>query len=172
MDIITLRAVEQEDINRIYLYENDMDTFSTGITKRFLSLCTIEEYVLNIQNEDITKTEQLRLMIDLHSNDIRTTIGVVDLYDMDFINMKSAIGIYLDKDFRGRGLSKLAIYELEKYASNILSLHQLYAFVSEVNIASNHLFLSSNYSLIATLKDFLRHRSNYYNVNVYQKIFS
>jgi diamine N-acetyltransferase len=167
MDTITLRAVEQEDIAKLYIYENDMDSLSVGIAKRFLPLCTIEEYVLSIQNADITKTEQLRLMIDLNN----TTIGCIDLYDMDFINQKSAIGIYLAKEYRGNGFAKQALQKLEDYAYNILSMHQLYAFVSEPNKASNNLFLSCDYALTATLKDYIKYRNKYYNVNFYQKIF-
>lgn len=166
---VILRAVEIKDCSLIYEYENDTTAWNDGVSNRFYSMHAIEQYVLSTQNDDIFSTQQLRLMIDIDQEGKRFTVGCVDFYDMDFKNHKAGIGIYIAKSFRGNGYAKSSLWELEKYAFEVLNLHQLYAFVSQTNATSNALFSDCDFTLTATLPDWLQTSNQYHTVNVYQK---
>ena len=169
MEKIILRAIELKDCDTIYKYENDTQSWNDGISTRFYSKYAIEQYVLTTQNEDITKTEQCRLMIDVVVANARKTVGCVDLYDIDFRHSKAGIGIYIDSMYRGHSYATKTLIELEKYAFNVLNIHQLYAFVSIKNTISRHLFIKNNYKHTSTLTDWLKINGIYFDVAVYQK---
>ncbi|MBR1626719.1 MAG: GNAT family N-acetyltransferase [Bacteroidales bacterium] len=169
---IILRAVELKDCETIYGYENDISVWTDGIGKRFYSAYAVEQYVLTTQNEDITKCDQFRLMIDIKENDSATTVGCVDLYDMDFVNSKAGVGIYIDKRYRQLGYAGQTLKVLETYIRNILNFRQLYAFIGSENTVSQRLFASCGYGKTAELNDWLKRGDKYFNVFVFQKIFN
>ncbi|MCF0210512.1 MAG: GNAT family N-acetyltransferase [Bacteroidales bacterium] len=167
---IIMRALEPQDAEKVYEWENDYEQWTNGVNSRFFSLFAIKEYIANQQNEDIFACSQTRNIIELHTNTGKRMIGCVDLYDIDARHSKAGVGIYIDSKERGKHYATKSLELLEKYAANILCLHQLYAFVIEDNTASNSLFTSAGYSLNATLKNWVRVKDNFKNVNVYQKI--
>ena len=167
---IILRAVELKDCELMYDFENDTHSWTDGITTRFYSAYAIEQYVLNTQNEDIFSSCQTRLMIDVKTANSVKTVGCVDLYDIDAVHSRAGVGIYIAKEQGNNGYASKALDKLYSYASNILNLHQLYAFVAEDNAISNRLFESCNYKLTANLKDWLKKGNKYQNVNVWQRI--
>ncbi len=166
---IILRALEFKDAELIYQYENDVLAWRNGVNTRFYSSYAIEQYIISNQNEDITKCEQCRFMIDVRGDDSLKTVGCVDLYDIDFVNARVAVGIYIDISQRNNGYAKKTLFALEKYIKNILNLHQIYAFVSKANTISQKLFTFCGYINTAELKDWVKHSEEYINVLVFQK---
>lgn len=166
-----LRAVELDDVDLLYEWENDMELWEFGNTMRPFSKYALEDYVINSQNESLYSAKQMRLMIDIEAESIITTIGCVDLYDFEARDSKAAVGIFIAESERKKGYAKKAILLLEKMIKNIYNLHQLYAYVTEDNEDSKILFEKSGFLQTATLKDWVLVNRKFKNVNIYQKIF-
>ena len=62
-DIIRLRALEPEDLECLYQWENDMDLWEVSDTLTPFSLFTLKKYIETC-HLDIYTTKQLRLMIE------------------------------------------------------------------------------------------------------------
>ena len=77
---IRLRAVEPEDLDRLYAWENNPLLWDAGNTRNPYSRFILKQYILN-SDKDIYETKQLRLMMD----NVLTgeTVGTVDLFDFD-----------------------------------------------------------------------------------------
>ena len=169
---IRLRAVEPADIDIIMEYENDREIWSVSNTLMPYSRYEIETYVLNAQR-DIFATKQLRLMIDVVSpTDAGTyTIGTIDLFDFDPLNLRAGIGIMLNKKHRNQGYAREAIQLLLNYGHAVLHLHQLYCNISETNETSIHLFESMGFVLCGTKKEWINCGEKWLAENTYQYLF-
>ena len=159
-----LRAVELDDVDLLYEWENDMELWEFGNTMRPFSKYALENYVLNSQNESLYSAKQMRLMIDVERNNAIYTLGCIDVYDYEAKDAKAGIGIFICENERQKGYAKKAM-------RNVYNIHQLYAFITEDNQKSIKLFEKSGYIFTSSLKDWVLTNSKYKNVNVYQKIF-
>ncbi len=166
-DVISLRKVEPKDLPFLYQWENDCETWEYSNTHNPLSQKDLRDYIES-SSGDIYKDSQLRLVIESAMPDsLHCTLGCIDLFDFDPHNKKAAVGIYLSKDWRRKGLGKETVCLIEQYAFSYLKLHMLYAFVAEQNTASMRLFSACKWQQTATLPKWL----NSGNVIVFQKIF-
>ena len=77
---ILIRALEPEDLEYLYQWENNMDLWDVSDTLTPFSHYTLKKYVEN-SHVDIYCSKQLRLMI-VRMED-KTPIGLIDLYDFD-----------------------------------------------------------------------------------------
>lgn len=165
-----LRALELSDIELLFEWENDLELWEVGNTLRPLSHYAIENYILTSQNEDLATTKQMRLMIDLETPNLTTTIGCIDIFDFNLKDSKAAIGIFICQSERHKGYAKQAILQIEEMIKKTYCLHQLYAHVLDTNQESKALFNSCNYFKTATLKDWVIRNNKHINVELYQKI--
>ena len=163
---VKLRALELEDVEKVFVWENDQEQWNVGVNNHYYSRYAIENYVLSAQNEDVFSSCQVRNIIE---NEDGQSVGCVDLYEIDARHSKAGVGIYIDKDFRQQGYAKQSLYLLEDYVLNILCLHQLYAVVGEDNVASINLFKECGYTHTATLQDWLKKGKEFKNALVFQK---
>lgn len=92
MTSIRLRALEPEDLECLYKWENDMDLWEVSDTLTPFSLFTLKKYIETC-HLDIYTTKQLRLMIE--RVDTNERIGLVDLYDFDPYHQRAGIGIMI-----------------------------------------------------------------------------
>ena len=101
---------------------------------------------------DIYKVKQLRLVISNYEN---STIGLIDLFDIDFKNKRAGVAIIINENKQSRGYAKEAVELLVKYSKTHLSLHQLYCNVLEDNTRSIKLFKSVNFTEVGMKKDWI-----------------
>ncbi len=135
--ICRLRAVEIDDIDLMYRWENDSAVWSVSGTVAPISHYSFERFVAE-QQAGIYSTHQLRLIIE--SEDGRA-VGAVDLYDLDIVNMRAGVGILVyEQADRRRGYGAEALTLLCDYARQVLRLHQLWCGVAADNRASLALF--------------------------------
>ena len=78
-EILKLRAVEPDDLEMLYIWENDPQLWLVGNTRQPLSKFALKQYIIDT-HKDIYESRQLRLMIVEKKNN--QTIGTVDLYDL------------------------------------------------------------------------------------------
>jgi len=150
---IFLRALEPSDVDMLYDWENDMDSWFVSNTLVPFSKHTLARYIEAV--EDIHTSRQLRLMICLNSD--KQAIGCIDLFDFDPVHQRAGIGILVaQQDARGKGYAQEALTALVGYAWKHLRLHQLYCNISAENEASLHLFQKQGFQTVGTKKDWLQ----------------
>lgn len=167
---IILRAMEPEDIDLLYQVENDTTLCSVGAANVPYSRQLLRDFVLNTTG-DIYTDKQLRLMIELVTQDGKVTIGMVDLINFNPQHRRAEVGITVLPAYRHHGYATAALKQLLAYALNTLHLQQLYAIVAKSNVASQRLFESSNFMATATLSSWLLIEQTYEDAVVMQKIF-
>ena len=82
------------------------------------------------------------------------TIGTVDLFEFDPLNLRAGIGILIAnvKD-RNQGLGKAALELIIDYSFNMLQLQQLFCNIEVSNESSISLFQSKGFVISGTKKD-------------------
>ncbi|MDR1526777.1 MAG: GNAT family N-acetyltransferase [Dysgonamonadaceae bacterium] len=153
-ETIVLRAVEPEDLDWLYRWENDPELWRYGSTLTPYSRFTLREYLSNAISRDIFQSRQLRLMIVEKAS--QRPVGTVDLYDFEPVHLRAGTGILLDSDYRRRGFGLQALQLMQEYASRILMLKQLYAFIPAGNRPSYRLFQKSGYVEAGLLKSWIQ----------------
>lgn len=165
---ITLRAVEPEDLEILYGWENETSLWMHGNTLAPYSKLVLRQYINDALEMDIYQSKQLRLMVIL--TDEQKTIGTVDLYDIDAHNRRAGIGILIDQEYRQQGIASQTLELMKEYAFGFLYLHQLYAYISVSNTKSIDLFSKSGYKQIGHLKDWLQRGETFEDVLFLQLI--
>lgn len=164
-DIISLRALEPEDLATLYKWENNSEWWHVGNTINPFSKFVIRQYLVN-SDKTIYENKQLRLMIDVKESN--QTVGMIDLYDFDAQHNRVGVGIVIEDKFQQNGYAALALELLVEYVFGFLGLHSLFAHVMTENTASMKLFEKQGFEQTGTLKEWVRKKEVYLDVNVYQ----
>jgi diamine N-acetyltransferase len=166
-ELIYLRALELEDLDFVYEIENDTSFWELSETQTPYSRFLIHQYLENA-HQDIFEAKQLRLVIcDTHD----TPVGLIDVFDFNFKNKRAGIGILIKGETdRFKGYGKEALVLLVNYCFKILHLHQVYANISEHNLASLKLFEGNGFKKIGLKKDWSFDGTNYTNEYILQRI--
>ena len=155
---IKLRALEPEDLDILYKWENDTDLWHLGSTLAPYSRYELKQYILS--TKDIFETKQLRLIIEIKNK----AIGTIDLYDFDAFNSKAAVGIMIDKAYQQKGFATEALSLICDYSFSFLKLHQLYAFIPIENKPSIKLFEHCGFKEKGLLTDWQQTTKGYSDV--------
>lgn len=168
---IRLRAVEPFDADLIFEWENNINIWSIGTTLTPFSKYEIKQYV-NLASRDIFATRQLRLMIEINSNE-SLSVGTIDLFDFDPFHLRAGVGILIaEEQYRQRGFAGEALQLLIDYAFKILLLKQLYCTVPKNNKASIKLFSSNGFVKCGIQREWLRTKNGWLDVLTMQLINS
>ena len=152
-DLITLRALEPEDIDLLYEWENSEDNWAVSQTIAPFSKHTLAIYIRD-SDRDIYEAKQLRMMITTQTG---KTVGAIDLFDFDPLNLPVGIGILIhDPEDRSKGYATSALDLMVRYCFEKLGLHQIYANILTDNEESMKLFTKAGFQLIGTKKDWVR----------------
>lgn len=149
---IKLRALEPEDLELLYKWENNTEWWGVGSTSAPYSRYHLKAYIAE-SHRDIYELKQLRLVVELKEGGL--PIGLVDLYDFDPRHQRAGVGILLDTDYQQKGLATEALSLLTDYAFSYLNLHQLFAFIPVSNDASLQLFTRCGFDTTGKLTDWL-----------------
>lgn len=167
-DIVRLRALEPEDVDILYKWENDTKLWIFSNTVAPFSKHILRRFIEN-QKYDIYETRQMRLVIE--SKQGGTPVGTVDLFDIDPTNHRAGVGIliYDDKD-RGQGYASSALQALIKYAFQILHLNQLYCNILSNNLRSMNLFKSKGFTVVGLKHEWVKSTSGWMDEYMLQLI--
>ena len=163
---IFLRALELEDIDYLFSIENNEKYWSISDSQIPFSKYLLNRYLKN-SDMDIYEAKQLRLVITDFKN---ITIGLIDLFDIDFKNNRAGVAIIINEKMRNKGFAKEALEMLIKYSKTHLSLHQLYCNILEDNIHSVNLFKSVQFKEVGLKKDWIKFDGKYKNELLLQLI--
>lgn len=164
-DKIRLRALEPEDLDRLYLWENNPLLWDVGNTRNPYSRFILKQYIIQ-SDKDIYDNKQLRLM--MVSTETGETVGTVDLFDLDIHHGRVALGLFVDPTFQGKGYARASLHVVEDYVFNFLKINQLYCHISETNTASRLLFEKEGYETNGILKNWIRTVDGYENIILFQ----
>lgn len=162
--MISLRALEPDDLELLYQLENDTSLWSVSDTNVPYSHQLLRDFILRTTG-DIYTDKQLRLMIVLGEE----PIGTADLVNFNPQHLRAEVGITILPKYRQQGYATQALAQLLHYADTILHLHQLYAIVPADNPPSLHLFLRSGFTHTATLPDWLRTQHGFVAAELFSK---
>lgn len=165
---IKLRAMEPEDLELLYDWENDENYWDISNTIVPFSKYTLKRYLEN-SHKNVYETGQLRLMIDL--KDDNSTIGTIDIFEFDPFHKRAGIGILIaDEINRGKGYGSMSLVCLKNYCFNTLKLHQLYCNIMADNARSIHLFKKHGFEETGIRKEWILTDNGYVNVCIFQLI--
>lgn len=150
--ISTLRALEPEDLDAMYGWENDTDSWRVSGTVAPFSRHILSR-LLDEQQFDIYATRQMRLVVERKSDGI--TVGAVDMFEFDPQNLRAGVGIIIAPPYRKQGFALDALQSLERYVRDVLRMHQLWCSVGADNEASLALFQKVGYTECGRRKEWL-----------------
>lgn len=167
-ECVEIRALEPEDLEYLYKWENDMDLWDVSDTLTPFSHFTLKKYIDNA-DKDIYETKQLRMMIVRLEDNM--PVGLVDLYDFDPYHMRAGIGIMIhNMENRKQGYASSAIRLMLDYCFETLGLHQVYSSIPSCNIASLKLFESLGFTQTGYRKEWLKRGDNWEDVIYFQQL--
>lgn len=165
---ISLRAPEPEDLDLLYIWENEPSIWQVSGTLTPFSRYVLKQY-LEHAGKDIFQAKQLRLIIQLKNN--HRPLGAVDLFDYDPHHHRTGIGILIaEPSDRRHGYAREALETLTEYCFGVLHLHQLYCNIAAGNIASIKLFKEAGFEESGKKREWLYNGSSYEDELFFQKV--
>lgn len=161
---IYLRAMEPEDLDFIYEVENDERIWQAGSTNVPYSRQALIDYITSATC-DIYADRQVRLIVEDES---RQPVGIVDLMNFDPRHLRAELGVVIHPSHQGRGLAKLAVAHVLRYAAGVLHLHQVYAIVAATNLPSVRMLQSLGFQGGNVLRDWLTSERGYEDAYFFQ----
>lgn len=156
---IILRALEPGDLDVLYVWENDMENWLVSGTLAPFSRSVLAQYLETAQL-DIFVNKQFRFLIERIEDS--KPIGCIDLFDFDPANKRAGVGILIgDQQERSKGYASEALSLLEKYAFDVLDLHQLYCNITVDNAASLKLFERHQFKIAGQKKDWIYNKGQW-----------
>lgn len=162
-----LRALEPEDLDLLYTWENDPAVWGVSGTLAPFSRRMLQRF-LDEQRFDLYAARQLRLVIETCDG---RAAGLIDLFEFDPDNRRAGIGILIhDPSDRGHGLAADALATLCRYAREVLGLHQLWCNIGEGNTASTALFRGAGFAVCGCKRQWLRTPGGWADETIWQKL--
>ena len=156
---INLRALEPEDLELLYEWENDDNYWLISNTSSPFSKYTLKRYIEN-SHKSIYETGQLRFMIE-HIED-KIAIGTIDVFEFDSFHKRAGIGILIANEaYRRKGYAFMSLTCLIQYCFETLQLHQLYCNILSNNKESLDLFKKMGFTESGIKKDWVLTSSGY-----------
>ncbi|MCF8360006.1 MAG: GNAT family N-acetyltransferase [Prolixibacteraceae bacterium] len=152
-DDITLRALEPDDVELLYKWENDPETWKVSSTRGPVSKFMLASYIKSC-DKDFWESREMRLIIESIEGE---PYGSVELFDFDPFHMRAGVGIIVfEKGKRRRGIATAALEFLIDYSLNELGIYQLWANVAESNEPSLKLFQKMGFEIAGLKKNWLK----------------
>ena len=161
-----LRAMEPEDVDAIYEWENDPSVWNDSAAHQPFSRHELARFIEECRGADIYSCRQLRLMADIG----REAVGCVDIFDFEPHHRRAGVGIIVAKRHRRKGLGLSMLTQLEDFARRHLCLHQLHCTIAADNEASLALFGKAGYRRCGTLSEWLLDNGRWSDALTFQKI--
>ena len=144
---INLRPIENRDLKVLNKWKNDYEIFKyLGGGFQPQSINEQEKYISNLINNSVTSK---RFIIDNGE-----AIGMVGLYDINFINRNCDLGIYIgEKSEQGKGYAKETMDLILDFAFNNLNLKKIKLNVVNANNKAINLYNSLGFKEVGILKE-------------------
>jgi diamine N-acetyltransferase len=163
---VYLRALEPEDLEFLYLLENDTQFWEVSGTQQPYSRHVLKQYLENA-HRDIYEVKQMRMAICAAEGGL---VGLIDLFDFDPKHLRVGLGVViLTQEDRNKGMGAEAVELVTSFAFQSLDVRQVYAHVLEDNKASVHLFEKLGFTRTGIKKEWIRSDGKFKDQYLYQK---
>ncbi len=152
--LVTLRALEPEDLSFLARLENDPALWDAGDTRVPYARYALAQYIERAAVEDVYAVRQVRFVIGT-APDGDHPAGILDLFDFVPAHRRAGVGIALLPEQRGRGLATEALLLLCEWAAAALHLHQLHCAIATTNTVSRRLFARAGFEEIGVRREWL-----------------
>lgn len=168
-DLVKLRALEPEDLEILYKWENDTSVWGVSNTVAPYSKFVLKMYIQSA-SKDIYSGKQLRLVI--MNKKTNEPVGLVDLFDFDAFNSKVGVGILISEtEQRNKGFAQESLALMIDYVKSHLGLKQLYCEITTDNTASIHLFEKAGFVHCGVRKSWVKDGDTWKDEAMYQLVF-
>ncbi len=177
---VVLRALEPEDLDIIYIWENDPSVWRYSDTQTPYSRYQLRKYIEQ-QGCSLEQDGQLRLVIcrlatiEHHGQELSVAgdaVGLVDIFEYNQHHARAGVGIVIDHAHRNMGYAADALLTAERYLHTSLHLHQLWCNIESENSVSLTLFKRCGYKEIGIKKDWRLCQGKYCDEILFQKILN
>lgn len=163
---VFLRALEPEDLQLLYLVENNETVWEVSNTTTPFSKYILQQYLEN-SHRDIYEVKQLRLVICV--SETEEAIGFIDLFDFEPKHRRVGVGIVIfSEKERRKGYALQSLQLLCSYTFSHLNVHQVYAHITFENKKSIFLFEKAGFIKTGTKKDWIFSEGIFKDELVYQ----
>lgn len=162
---LRLRAIDTTDVDYLYIWENDVEAWSSATTLNPLSHDFVATYVTESTTSIVSRGE-LALMIE--EQELQRPIGYLQLLGFDAISRRVGLGLYIAPEYRSRGYALEVMQMAEQYAFGKLGVRMLYADVLASNEPCCRLFERLGYTHTATLPEWYWSDGRYHDLRYYQ----
>lgn len=166
---IFLRALEPEDLEILYKWENDTSLwrFSNNIAP--FSRYVLKEYIASSIQDDIFTSKQQRFMVA--EKETGRAVGAIDLFDFDPLNRRVGLGMLIyEKSDRSKGYGREAVERVIEYCRRTLFIHNIYCDILCDNEGCSYLFESLGFSLVGIKKEWVNIDGKWHDEKLYQII--
>jgi diamine N-acetyltransferase len=165
---VRLRALEKQDIDTLYKWENDQELWNISCTTAPFSRYVLEQYIEN-SHMDIYSHGQMRFMIETTSK-TPVTVGMIDLYNFEPFHMRAGVGIMIHQRFRKKGYASESLKLLIAYAFGFMNFKQLFCEVTDDNLISLSLFTKKGFKITGVRKEWVRRGNQWLDAHFLQLI--
>lgn len=141
-DSINLRAVEPEDCDFMFMAESDRSAEEYSSQTAPLSKELLRQYAITY-DADPFRAGQIRLIAVTSDGN---PVGIADFFDISARHSRAECGVCIDARHRGKGLGKMTLSAMKKYANSRLGLTQLTATIADDNAPALAAFQSVGFS--------------------------
>ena len=161
-DNFILRTPLLSDLDDLLNWENDLKNNQYTDVPVFYTPSQIEDFLNS--DHDLLLQNQIRYIIELNSS----AVGCIDLYDYDMVNSRAGVGIYVDSNFRNKGIASKSLELLKSISMEKYLIYNLYADIMSGNKASIKIFEKANFIKNGIKTNWIRTESSFEDVLFYQ----
>ena len=141
---LTLKVLEKTDLDFLHRLYNDPDVMYFWFREPFLSKATVEE---NFEKSRENKNHKSFVLKD--DDDL---VGIIQLFDVDFVHRKAEFAIMIDPLMQGKGYALPATNLAIDYSFTTLNLNKLYLIADVDNEKAIHIYEKAGFTQEAILK--------------------
>lgn len=162
LDNLILRTPLLSDLDYLLSWENDLKNNQYTDLPVFYTPSQIEDFLNS--DHDLLLQNQIRYIIELNSS----AVGCIDLYDYDMVNSRAGVGIYVDSNFRNKGIASKSLELLKSISIEKYLISNLYADIISGNKSSIKIFEKANFIKSGIKSNWIRTENSFEDVLFYQ----
>ena len=162
LDNLILRTPLLSDFDDLLIWENDLKNNQYTDVPVFYTPSQIEDFLNS--DHDLLLQNQIRYIIEFNSS----AVGCIDLYDYDVVNSRAGVGIYVDSNFRNKGIASKSLELLKSISIENYLISNLYADIMSGNKSSIKIFEKANFIKNGIKSNWIRTENSFEDVLFYQ----
>ena len=162
LDNLILRTPLLSDFDDLLSWENDLKNNQYTDVPVFYTPSQIEDFLNS--DHDLLLQNQIRYIIEFNSS----AVGCIDLYDYDVVNSRAGVGIYVDSNFRNKGIASKSLELLKSISIEKYLIANLYADIMSGNKSSIKIFEKANFIKNGIKSNWIRTENSFEDVLFYQ----